>query len=347
VAFGPDGTLAVGDDGGTVTLWNASNPARQPSHLTTHGSGAVYSVAFSPHGAILAMGTSDHAVPNSDDTVTLWNVGNPAQPRQLSQLSAASSHDPFAVPLVTFSPDGTTLAVADGDTVTLWDVANPAQPRQLSHLTLSGGVVSDVFSLAFTPDGTTLAAGVRDGVTLWDVGNPAQPRQLSHLALFGGVTNVFSVAFSPDGTTLAAGDDGGTVTLWNVGHPAQPRQLSHLTVSNGNWVYSVAFSPDGTLAVGDGSGTVTLWDASSPVQLRQLGQPLSIGHGNSVNSVDSVAFSPDGTLAVSGSGTIQVWQGASYATSRICDLTAGLPTPQQWRQYIPQLPYDPPCSRYR
>jgi WD40 repeat protein len=182
---------------------------------------------------------------------------------------------------------------------------------------------------------------------LWDVGNPARPRQLGHFSLYG-VTDVTSVAFSPDGTTLATDDDGGTVTLWDVHNHAQPRQLSHLTPANGNPVDSVdsmAFSPDGTLAVGDNLGLATLWDVSNPAQPSQLGQPLPTGNGS---QVDSMAFSPGGTLAVAElGGTVQTWKDASYAISRICDTTAGTPTPQQWHQYIPQLPYDPPCSSYR
>ena len=68
----------------------------------------------------------------------------------------------------------------------------------------------------------------------------------------------------------------------------------------GNWVFSVAFSPDGrTIASGLYNGIVDLSDVASGRELRVLK-----GHGN---WVFSVAFSPDGRTIASGSndGTVQ------------------------------------------
>ncbi len=176
----------------------------------------------------------------------------------------------------------------------------------------------------------------------------ARPRQLSlpDTAGNGGNANLMSsVAFSPDGKTLAAGDYDGAVTLWDVSGPAAPVQLGQpITVGYTDSVNSVAFSPDGkTLAAGDYDGAVTLWDVSGPAAPVQLGDPITVGDSH---SVDSVAFSPDGkTLAAGGDdGISQTWNlDVSYAISRICDLTTGALTQQQWHQDIPQLHYDPPC----
>lgn len=68
-------------------------------------------------------------------------------------------------------------------------------------------------------------------------------------------------------------------------------------------VWSVAFSPDGTLAAsGSDDGTVILWDTKTWTRTR----PPLTGHEGPVYQV---AFSPDGTILASASrdGTIRLW----------------------------------------
>jgi WD40 repeat protein/class 3 adenylate cyclase len=207
---------ANGSGGGTVQLWDVTNPAhpRPLGQPLTAGDGPVDSVAFSPDGHTLAI--SANTANGNGSTVELWDVADPAHPRLLGQAQTGNE----LVDSLAFSSDGHTLASASSpangssrSTVQLWDVTDPAHARPLGQPQTGSEFVD---SLAFSPDGHTLASSDYGGtVQLWDVTDPAHLRPLDQPPT-GGASAVDSVAFSLDGHTLATGSLDGTIRLWNL-----------------------------------------------------------------------------------------------------------------------------------
>jgi WD40 repeat protein len=245
LAFSPDGRiLASGSDGtyssygaGTIQLWNLADPTSPTAvgQSSTDAQG-FNSLAFSPHGRILASG-------DLGGVVQLWDVADPSRPDSMSQFRIDT--DGFVS--VAFSPDGRILASGDdAGNIRLWDVADPSRPTAVGS-PLS--IAHSVSSLAFSPDGRTLAASSNGGksaafvspglfdspgyIRLWDISDPARPaRQSPYITADTGSAGFCSAAFSPDGRILASGSDGngssgaaGGVQLWNVADPARPTAL--------------------------------------------------------------------------------------------------------------------------
>ena len=107
---------------------------------------AIFSLAFSPNGQLLASG-------GADDTIHLWQIR--AQKFIAFHTLTGDTH---FVRSVAFSPDSQTLASGSTDTtVRLWDVVTGTElgTPLLGHL-------NSVEDVAFSPDGRVLFSGSVD-----------------------------------------------------------------------------------------------------------------------------------------------------------------------------------------
>ncbi len=345
VAYGPgrgsDGTLAVGsaspDGRGQVQLWRTAVPGR-PVALgppLTAPDPVDGTVAYGPGGRL--------AAGSGDGTVQLWDVRDPAHP---VPLPAPPSALRTAIQNVAFDSTGRLLAAGSTNgRLELWDTSSFTRTRPLAVLTdrSAEATTRDVFAVAFSPDGRLVAAASADGtVRLWDITQPARPKLLGK-PLVDLADAVYQVNFSPDGRLLAASGEDGKVRLWDVTDPGQPRLLATLGGST-DIVYDVVFSPDGrTLATADGDKTVALWNIANPAAPARLASLTG-----PAGTVFAAAFSPDGTMLAAGSqdGTTRLWHVTpASATAFVCDTAGSSITQAEWSQYIPGLPYNPPCRK--
>ncbi len=288
----------------------------------THTFGSVFSLALSPDGAQLAVGTANSEISlwqttsnvplltyrghtdwirsvafspdgrllasaSEDKTIRLWEAGSR---RCLRVLTGHTNR----VCSVVFSPDGKLLVSASNDqTLRVWEVSS-GQCLQVLEL---DGRTNWVYAVRFSPDGKTFASASDDAlVRVWDVSSRQCVQTLS-----GHSDKVYTVAFSPDGRTLASASEDQTIRLWDL---ASGRCL-HLLPTQSS-VRCIAFHPDGRLlASGDEDRQIHLWDAKEGKWLQDLS-----GHDNSVRAV---VFSPDGKTLISGSEdqAVRLWELAS------------------------------------
>lgn len=315
----------------TLTPTITPSPTRTPTATFTPqpapvgsllGMGSpVQGLAFSPDGALIAVGLSDNTVrllPTFGEGETMVLGGNVG-----------------VIRCVAFSPDGKWLITGSADTtVRVWDVANGLLFKTLT------GHTTQVYSVAVSPDGKLAASGSSDGtVRLWDLTTLSELEAWrSHSGIVWAVAFspdgqwlasgaadrlirlrglpegdlvrtlgrgvqesdvVYDLAFSPDSRNLAAASKDNVVRIWNVADGTQPFRLIHNSA-----VWSVAYSPDRRLIAGGASdGSLRLWNASS----KKLVYEKKV-HSGGIGALD---FSADGALLVSGSRIdfqLQLWR---------------------------------------
>ena len=206
---------------------------------------------------------------------------------------------------ITFSPDGSRLAVATSMGVWLYDV------ETFDEIALLTGHTEEATAVAFSPDGTKLAS-VAGGywprmLKLWTV----ETRQsLTIFQVEKGYAD--SVAFSPDNTKLAwAG------RLWDV-ETRQP-----FDIFQDNKLSNFTFSPDGKILAGTDiktfprtsvndvtmyAGVVKLYDITTGQVLNTFIATRRTKLREPRERVTSIAFSPDSTKIASGAGhDVKLW----------------------------------------
>jgi hypothetical protein len=248
LAFSADGRLlavAGGEPGvsGAVHLWDAAGTGTAPPVVLQGHADAVYSLALSPDGRLLATGGYDREI-------LLWDLATRKPVRTLR------GHNEAVFDLA-FRPDGKILASASADrTLKLWDVESGQRRDTLTESTKA------LHAATWTPDGRhVLAGGVDNRIRAWEVSADAKegtnPIRASVFAHEGAL---LAIRVSADGKTLLSSADDRTVKLFDAADYA-PRLVLEVQP---DWPAAVGFAlGDRQVAVGRLDGTIAFYDVAT------------------------------------------------------------------------------------
>jgi hypothetical protein len=251
-AFSRDADLlAVAGTSDKVSLLETTTGKLRQSFA---GEGAVASICFAADGRTLA-------VVRADGTVQVWEVaGSRELPRPAGEATATKGAALSAdgqklacfgntqvwvcdvstgevlvrlwdkdrtITCVTFSPDDTTLAVANAaGTVSLWETVTGKERARIQ------GPPTPLLSTAFLPAGDYVAAADRDmTIHVWSLAKGKEVLQCASSQ--GGPATC--VAFSPTGSALAAGGADTSALCWRIAEWNKAVSPATGSLSLGQW----------------------------------------------------------------------------------------------------------------
>jgi WD40 repeat protein len=267
-----DQVLSAGDDK-RLSIWNAADG--KPVKSFSVGDGAITSIAASLDGTRVACAGADR-------TLKIFPSGSEDKPVVVPLPAAASA--------VTFSPNGSRVAVAltgakAGQTI----VFETASGRLLQTLADHSGAIA---GLAFLDDNRTLvSAGADKVVRLTDV---------AVLAAFDGHEGgVNSVAFHADGKQIISGGNDRFVRIRDLSTGKVTRSFGPLDDA----VTAVNWSKDGSLVVAASGKSARIWKTADGSEVATLAHTAV---------VTGVSLSADNhRLATASADHIRIWDVAS------------------------------------
>ena len=290
--------LAIVDDDGVLSIWNASTPEQAPVTMKAH-QGEIRAVAWSSGQNLIATA-------GCDEVVNLWDVTG----LQDGQITARGELvHPDCVTYAAFHPDGNVLATGGADgLLRIWNL-------QFGEQITSQALNLGIDDIAWNQSGTLMAAVSDTGkLAIYDMANNATReifwRHPDNLLAMN------SVEWSPDETLIASavGDRditcssqpaGCWIAIWNV-NSDQPRiqgfRDAYLLQANSSSIISMSWNPaQPWLASLDTGGQLIIWDALTGQRYAQLFL---------ADEPRTVKWSPDGSrLAIGDSkGTATIYQ---------------------------------------
>ncbi len=298
------GSIALGDQSGAITIWNADTGRRLRELGKLNGS--VSTLSFSADGRLLAAARADFRngqmlmpwmEPPRNEDLVVFELSNGKEVFHPKGYGFYANFSPSGSRLVTLkkSKKFRALLPIPETSVALFDTNTWTE---IAPDTLGPGV-----SFSFSSNGKWLAIGGFDPLTGPHVHLVNQATGDVSVSVSPSVGGNFDVALNSDGTLLALsqGIGFGEIDLWDLTKRQKVRTLrGHLDT-----VSSLVFSAKGPLISASTDNTIKIWDPSLVPDVRQIAPPVVVNVLPAVISADGnlLAYSDNGVIPFIGQVT--------------------------------------------
>jgi WD40 repeat protein len=286
-------------------------PAKPLQVFNRQSKEEVFSLAFSPDGQMLAVGSSAPSTNGlPEGTIELWSLKKGSLDNTLHQSAKTENSDQAnRVSSISFSPDGKWVVGSDVVGYTLWELATGKEKFKWQS-----GIIDPEKSVGWSGDSRVLVLpsmeneplGLMNGIAVIDVSTGKRT------AFFPVVAYDRAARISPNGRLLATTGQDGIVRVFDLA--ARTNIFSDNTQGT---LYTACFSPNGRWLIGGSGfgGVLLIYEITSSggkVTINKLGNSLA-----TELELHQIEFTPDGKQAFANCyGAVALWDATSWTTPR-------------------------------
>ena len=275
----------------------------------------VNAISFRPDGRRVVTASRD-------GTARVWNLDNGREvviyKEHLADASDKEESNVFQVPMVTYSPDGKTIASSGSRDIHLWDAETGQRLKTLT------GHDRSCRGLAFSPNGKRLISGSDDrSIIIWDVATGKKLVQFPNQE-----QRIEAIAINPSGESFASLNVGGLLQIFPLEDKAnEPIVKFSVVVQALAPVFILTYLNEHQLLFSNDTNKITLQEVpkgkDDTVKTKAL--RLFSGHTKKVNAIATI---PGGKRFITGSDdtTVRVWNVETGETERIFNTSQDIVT---------------------
>lgn len=185
-----------------------------------------------------------------------------------------------------FLPNGNLASADNMGGLRIW---NSGTGKTIKEINYPGGI----YSLVVLPGSKLASCSIDSTVVIWDINDWKKLKTLK-----GHNGNARSFAFNTNNNFLASGSCS-FIIIWSIDTWEKIKTIKCSPVGH-EFIWSLAFLPNGSIASGAQDKTIRVWDMKSAKLLQTLN-----GHSGYVKALIVLS---DETLASTGDKTIRIWK---------------------------------------
>lgn len=233
--------LAVGDDRGTIILWNLSS-FTQIKAVKAHDYGVLAIECDSKEARLISS--------SSDKSIKVWNITT------CELVACLTEHTNWVTAVKVCNKNRTLFSSSWDHSIRVWDL----QQFQLLW-TLSGHTDAVTNVILSSDEETIFSCSYDKAIILWD------STTFHMLYTLTASHPIFCMCVTLDGATLFAGTSGRNIEVWDVPSRGQRATLS----GHQRTVSAIAVSSDGERIVsGDRDGELLVWEGDPVISVTQI-----------------------------------------------------------------------------